>query len=86
MKFTEHIEVPIEIEYRYESPEPDVGFAGGIHVEWTIPNLEGIDFDELAREHWDKENEEREADLLDYYEAMRETQLVLDRWNKEEGR
>ena len=86
MKFTHYIEVPIDIEYEYEDPEPDVGFAGGIHVNWTIPDLRDIDFEAIAQEHYDRWCEEEEAARLDYYDAMRETQLILDKWNKEEGR
>ena len=84
MKFTTYIEVPIEIEYEYEKPEPDVGYAGGISVQWTIPDLNEIDFEEIAQEHWDSWCEEYEISKQEYYEAQRETQLILERWNKEE--
>ena len=75
MKFTTHIEIPVEIEYEYEKPEPDVGYAGGINVQWTIPDLNDIDFEEICQEHWDGWCEEQEAAKLDYYDALRETQL-----------
>ena len=82
MKFTTYVEVPIEIEYEYENPEPDVGYAGGINIQWTIPTFDDIDFEELAHEHFLGECEREEAMKADYYEAQRKTQRILERWNK----
>ena len=73
MKFTTYIEVPIEIEYEYEKPEPDVGYAGGISVQWTIPTFDDIDFEELAHEHFLGWSEREEAMKADYYDALNET-------------
>jgi len=80
MKFTTYIEVPIEIEYEYEKPEPDVGYAGGISVQWTIPDLNEIDFEEIAWEHYEgycDEMEERKMDANDMRYEMRQEKYRL---------